>query len=164
MRGGVYCIFYTFATAQKLRTFLLLLYRFPEKTASRESGTGFHRREKARKTGETLFRAFFHFWLGYKLGYKPRFYKTIARKNPAFMRISGLFRVVGVTGFEPAASCSQSRRATNCATPRKGIWYHYTRRGREKSSFFHFPLAETKKLCYNSKALKKKCRRSSSVE
>ncbi len=26
--------------------------------------------------------------------------------------------VVGVTGFEPATSCSQSRRATNCATPR----------------------------------------------
>ena len=25
---------------------------------------------------------------------------------------------IGVTGFEPAASCSQSRRATNCATPR----------------------------------------------
>ena len=26
--------------------------------------------------------------------------------------------LVEVTGFEPAASCSQSRRATNCATPR----------------------------------------------
>ena len=26
--------------------------------------------------------------------------------------------VVEVTGLEPAASCSQSRRATNCATPR----------------------------------------------
>ena len=26
-------------------------------------------------------------------------------------------KVVRVTGFEPAASCSQSRRATNCATP-----------------------------------------------
>ena len=26
--------------------------------------------------------------------------------------------LVGVTGFEPAASCSQSKRATNCATPR----------------------------------------------
>ena len=25
---------------------------------------------------------------------------------------------IGVTGFEPAASCSQSRRATSCATPR----------------------------------------------
>ena len=30
-------------------------------------------------------------------------------------------RLVRVTGFEPAASCSQSRRATNCATP--GCFY-----------------------------------------
>ena len=29
-----------------------------------------------------------------------------------------LLSMVGVTGFEPAASCSQSKRATNCATPR----------------------------------------------
>ena len=28
-----------------------------------------------------------------------------------------ILRMVRVTGFEPAASCSQSRRATNCATP-----------------------------------------------
>ena len=28
-----------------------------------------------------------------------------------------LVGLVRVTGFEPAASCSQSRRATNCATP-----------------------------------------------
>ena len=27
--------------------------------------------------------------------------------------------LVGVTGFEPAASTSQTSRATNCATPRK---------------------------------------------
>ncbi len=33
-----------------------------------------------------------------------------------------IFLKVGVTGFEPAASCSQSRRATNCATPRT-IYY-----------------------------------------
>ena len=26
--------------------------------------------------------------------------------------------LVEVTGLEPAASCSQSKRATNCATPR----------------------------------------------
>ena len=31
--------------------------------------------------------------------------------------------MVGVTGFEPAASCSQSRRATNCATPRDTLSY-----------------------------------------
>ena len=34
------------------------------------------------------------------------------------------FDIVGVTGFEPAASCSQSRRATNCATPRTFLFYH----------------------------------------
>ena len=28
-------------------------------------------------------------------------------------------KMVGVTGFEPAASTSQMSRATNCATPRK---------------------------------------------
>ena len=33
-------------------------------------------------------------------------------KQAVFLR-----KVVRVTGFEPAASCSQSRRATNCATP-----------------------------------------------
>ena len=31
--------------------------------------------------------------------------------------------LVGMTGFEPATSCSQSKRATNCATPRC-IWYY----------------------------------------
>ena len=31
------------------------------------------------------------------------------------------FQLVGVTGFEPATSCSQSRRATNCATPRNSL-------------------------------------------
>ena len=29
--------------------------------------------------------------------------------------------MVGVTGFEPAASKSQTSRATNCATPRNGM-------------------------------------------
>ena len=33
-------------------------------------------------------------------------------KKAVFLR-----KVVRVTGFEPAASCSQSRRATSCATP-----------------------------------------------
>ena len=33
-------------------------------------------------------------------------------KTAVFLR-----NLVRVTGFEPAASCSQSRRATNCATP-----------------------------------------------
>ena len=31
---------------------------------------------------------------------------------------SSQFRLVGAAGFEPTTSCSQSRRATNCATPR----------------------------------------------
>ena len=31
--------------------------------------------------------------------------------------------MVRVTGFEPAASCSQSRRATNCATPGYSVFY-----------------------------------------
>ncbi len=35
--------------------------------------------------------------------------------------------VVGVTGFEPAASCSQSKRATNCATPRLTYIIYYER-------------------------------------
>ena len=34
-------------------------------------------------------------------------------KKAVFLR-----KVVGVRGLEPRASCSQSRRATNCATPR----------------------------------------------
>ena len=34
-------------------------------------------------------------------------------KQAVFLR-----KVVGVRGLEPRASCSQSRRATNCATPR----------------------------------------------
>jgi hypothetical protein len=33
--------------------------------------------------------------------------------------LSPALQLVGVTGFEPATSCSQSRRATNCATPRR---------------------------------------------
>ena len=34
--------------------------------------------------------------------------------------------MVGVTGFEPAASTSQTSRATNCATPRKFITFYNT--------------------------------------
>ncbi len=39
------------------------------------------------------------------------------RKSPANKVVCGTFHLVRVTGFEPAASSSQSRRATNCATP-----------------------------------------------
>ncbi len=38
-------------------------------------------------------------------------------KEAVFLR-----KVVRVTGFEPAASCSQSRRATNCATPGYSVY------------------------------------------
>ena len=44
-------------------------------------------------------------------------------------------KVVRVTGFEPAASCSQSRRATNCATPGYFIFLHDTMRRRKKQVF-----------------------------
>ena len=33
-------------------------------------------------------------------------------------RLANAVFMVGVKGFEPPTSCSQSRRATNCATPR----------------------------------------------
>ena len=32
--------------------------------------------------------------------------------------LRGVFHMVGVTGFEPTASWSRTKRATNCATPR----------------------------------------------
>ncbi len=38
------------------------------------------------------------------------------KKKSCDFKITGF--LVGVTGLEPTASCSQSRRATNCATPR----------------------------------------------
>ena len=42
--------------------------------------------------------------------------RTINAEKPPFQTVFQR-KVVRVTGFEPAASCSQSRRATNCATP-----------------------------------------------
>ncbi len=41
--------------------------------------------------------------------------------------------MVGVTGLEPAASCSQSRRATNCATPR--FIYYITQAEKRQEKF-----------------------------
>ena len=46
------------------------------------------------------------------------------RYNRHFRRCIVAFLVVGVARLELAASCSQSRRATNCATPRKNEYYH----------------------------------------
>ena len=42
-----------------------------------------------------------------------------AEKPPEMAVFLG--KVVGVRGLEPRASCTQSRRATNCATPRYKI-------------------------------------------
>ena len=42
-----------------------------------------------------------------------------------FLQLFTVFPFIGVARLELAASCSQSRRATNCATPRKNE-YHYT--------------------------------------
>jgi hypothetical protein len=36
--------------------------------------------------------------------------------------VTGYAGRVGVRGLEPRTSCSQSRRATNCATPRRMAW------------------------------------------
>ena len=44
---------------------------------------------------------------------RPNCFTKINQKGKSFQNLP----VVRVTGFEPAASCSQSRRATNCATP-----------------------------------------------
>ena len=40
-----------------------------------------------------------------------------------------------MTGFEPAASCSQSRRATNCATPGYSVLSYYTTLGAKIKDF-----------------------------
>ena len=50
------------------------------------------------------------------------------------------FLMVEVTGLEPAASCSQSRRATNCATPRFCVFDYSSKAGA-------LPLAVPKILC-----------------
>ncbi len=42
------------------------------------------------------------------------------KKGPGQPRPGPEILLVGVTGFEPAASWSQTKRATNCATPRSG--------------------------------------------
>ena len=62
-------------------------------------------------------------------------------KKAAFQR-----KVVGVQGLEPWASCSQSRRATNCATPRYEVrrsgWAYSPKPGAIPTSLYpdiHFP-------------------------
>ena len=66
----------------------------------------------------------------FKLLLKP-VYLNIAQKwgnyksrrvSPAALAAVKTAFLVEVTGLEPAASCSQSKRATNCATPRYLIY------------------------------------------
>ena len=45
---------------------------------------------------------------------------SVKNKKLFHQTVKELF-VVGVTGFEPTASWSRTKRATNCATPRKKI-------------------------------------------
>ena len=52
------------------------------------------------------------------------------RQNRIYKRFIVAFLVVGVARLELAASCSQSRRATNCATPRKDTVLVYRVSGR----------------------------------
>ena len=51
------------------------------------------------------------------------------------------FLLVEVTGLEPAASCSQSRRATNCATPRYCV-FDYKKQARFLLRFPKFHAAK----------------------
>ena len=44
---------------------------------------------------------------------------VLTKENAADFNESAAFIRVGVTGFEPTASWSRTKRATNCATPRK---------------------------------------------
>ncbi len=48
---------------------------------------------------------------------KQKISPNLAKRTDFLVRKSQI--LVGVTGFEPAASTSQTSRATNCATPRK---------------------------------------------
>lgn len=49
-------------------------------------------------------------------GYKKDYATDCLNKQ---FTLRGVFHMVGVTGFEPTASWSRTKRATNCATPRK---------------------------------------------
>ena len=65
--------------------------------------------------------------------------------------------LVGMTGFEPATSCSQSRRATNCATSRNyssGLWSVGGRDFGRYNIIAHFPLFFKRKFEIHKKRLK----------
>ena len=60
---------------------------------------------------------------------QSKFFALLARCSQQIRRrqrkksIKMMLLLVGMTGFEPATSCSQSKRATNCATSRKNEIY-----------------------------------------
>ncbi len=51
---------------------------------------------------------------------------SVKNKKLFHQTVKELF-VVGVTGFEPTASWSRTKRATNCATPRQPVYYTFFR-------------------------------------
>ena len=48
---------------------------------------------------------------------------VLTKENTADFNESAVFIQVGVTGFEPTASWSRTKRATSCATPRQPFHY-----------------------------------------
>ena len=53
------------------------------------------------------------------------------KENAGDLNESTAFVLVEVTGLEPAASWSQTTRATSCATPREHFYYICSRRVRQ---------------------------------
>ena len=53
-------------------------------------------------------------------GFDPleQFRNTVSRLQILADSYESFVKIVGMTGFEPATFCSQSRRATSCATSR----------------------------------------------
>ena len=53
--------------------------------------------------------------------------------------------VVGVRGLEPRASCSQSRRATNCATPRtiSAYFTEFSQKSQARGREYHWESRES---------------------
>ena len=96
-------------------------YRRHEKEQRRQNAELYFRFtgiKKARKQGvKSLLRAFFESGGGKKWGIFC-FRQNDSPEKSSIHAGSRAFPLVEVTGFEPATSCSQSRRATNCATPR----------------------------------------------
>ena len=56
---------------------------------------------------------------------------VLAKEKAVDTNESTAFILVEVTGLEPAASCSQTTRATSCATPREHFYYICSRRVRQ---------------------------------